>query len=356
MPKNETGAGGVEGVGDAAFEAFADDDIDVGESNLASQQGGEGEGDDDGDDAPKPRKKPAAKKPAEKAKPAEDEGGDAGEDDGEAGDEDDLGGEGDDDGDEDKNKGKKKTKTPSERIRDLNKRLRQEQRERARDRELFEQRLSAVEKGGLPPQNSGGNQTDIGEAPDPTDTEKYPLGSLDDRYIEDKLEWLSEKKAADRADAVLQRQQENERNQQAREQLTSLQEKADDLAERGSEVYDDYQEVVIEAGMRGDFPLEQITFEAASEAEFGAQILYDLAMDTKEAKRVASLSPYAQIKYVQEKDAEYSSKHKPRRIPGAGQPPQTQPRGANSRTSIRPDTDSLDDFEKLVEMDAKKNR
>ncbi len=71
---------------------------------------------------------------------------------------------------------------------------------------------------------------------------------------------------------------------------------------------------------------------------------------------MASLTPYGQLKYVLDRDAEISGKSKPRRIPGAGAPPSTQTRGANSSTRINPATDNLDDFEKAWAADAKGKR
>jgi hypothetical protein len=148
---------------------------------------------------------------------------------------------------------------PSDRIRELTA-------ARRSDRRVIEQlsaRLEAIEKGGLRGGENGGNGADKGKpAPDPTDTAKYPLGHLDDRYIEDKLEWLADQKAGAQADAVLQRQQEGERQQQAEQAREKLHEKVDDLSSRGSELFDDFQESVIESGMRGDWRLDQPTFEA----------------------------------------------------------------------------------------------
>lgn len=258
--------------------------------------------------------------------------------------------EGEEGEDEDEPKPEPKPKKKaSERIRELNARLRQEQRERER----LTGRLEALEKG-LPATQGGDNSApDIGEAPDPSDTDKYPLGHLDDAYIEDKLEWLATKKAAERADAVLQRQQQNEQRQAQERDNQALLAKVDDLSTRGSELFEDFQETVVDAGMRGDWRLDRPTFEAAAEAEHGVQILYDLAQDKAEAKRVAELSPYQQLKYVLDKNAEIAAKAKPRTKPQAGAPPQTQTRGANSRTRINPATDNLDDFEKAWVADAK---
>jgi len=234
---------------------------------------------------------------------------------------------------------------------ELNRKLREA--ERRTEQQLLE-RLENIEKS-LQGPNSGDNQSDEIPAPDPSDAKKYPLGHLDDRYIEDKLDWLAEQKAAQRADAVLQREQENEQQTALRQQQTEKLDKVDSLSVHGSELYDDFQEKVVEAGMKGDWSLSEPTFDAAAEAENGAQILYDLASDKKEAARVAKLSPYQQLKYVAEKDAEIGKGKSPRRIPRAGEPPKNTARGANSRVQINPATENLDDFEKAWEADARKS-
>jgi hypothetical protein len=254
------------------------------------------------------------------------------------------------DGDEgDEEPEPKPKRLPSDRIRELTKKLRE------RDR-LLETTLSRIEnlEKGLSGENQGGNQDSGKPEPDASDTDKYPLGHLDDRYIEDKLEWLSEKKATERADAVLQRQQEYEQAQAAQAQQQDLLVKVDELAVRGIDLYDDFQESVVEAGMKGDWDLSQATFEAAHEADNGAQILYELSQDQKEASRVAKLSPYQQLKFVQARDAEITQGKTPRRIPKAGDPPRNVARGANSRTHISPATENLDDFEKAWQADAKR--
>lgn len=257
-----------------------------------------------------------------------------------------------DEGEIDEDDKPKKQRKPSERIRELTRKLR----DRDRLLETALARLDRIENSGLQPPADGGSQAAEKAAPDPSDTDKYPLGHLDDRYIEDKLDWLAEKKAAERADAVLQRQQENEQRQQAERQQQELLVKVDDLATRGTEAYDDFTESVVEAGMRGDWALDQPTFEAAHEAENGAQILYELSRDKAEAKRVANLTPYQQLKFVQARDAEISASKQPRRVPRAGTPPENTARGANSRMQISPATDNLDDFEKAWMADAKKSR
>lgn len=335
------------GTGDAAFDAFNEGaEVEVGktqaeidEATTPKPKGGKG-----------PREKPSDKVAADKAAGKDaaadtDEGKDAATDDeGEEGDE-------DKEGDEEEPTPKPKRLT-SDRIKELT----AKNRSQGRLIEQLSSRLDAIEKGGLPA-NAGESKSGAAEkpAPDPEDAEKYPLGHLDDRYIEDKLDWLAEQKAAKIADAALQREQGREQQAQAEKAHAELLEKVDDLSTRGSELFEDFQETVVEAGLAGRWDLGQPTFEAAHEAENGAQILYDLASDPKEATRVAKLSPYGQMKFVMDRNAEITAKAKPRTKPGAGEPPQTRIKGANSSNRIDPATDSLDDFEKAWIADEKAN-
>lgn len=325
----------------AEFDEFiASGEVEVGDSNLASDKPDE--------------KKPAAKQP-DPAPEEADEGNEREEADQDDGDPAPEEGDDQDAGDEEGDKPKKSAREHQI------ERLKREKAEMARQLKEAEKRginelLQKIEnlENRLAKPNSNDNSANEIPAPDPTDFEKYPLGHLDDRYIEDKLEWVAEKKAAERAEAVLQRQQETEQRQAAERQQQELLGKVDDLATRGSDISDDFQELVVEAGMRGDWDLSQPTFEAAHEAENGAQILYELAQDKQEAARVAKLSPYQQLKFVQERDAEIGKSKTGRRIPKAGEPPKNVARGANSRTQINPATDNLDDFEKAWELDAKR--
>jgi hypothetical protein len=344
------------------FAAFAaSGEVEVGESNLASQQ-----------EAPEAKPNRAARRAADAkaAKPAAAKtptptpaAADEGDEGGEGGDEND-----DDDPDGDANRGgegEDDDKGQEGHLRRL-KRERADARKEVRDLKakvaLLDSggllaRLEALEKGGLPNSQGGGKSADQGKpAPDPTDTEKYPLGHLDPDYMEDKAEWLAEKKATERADAALQRQQAT--NMEAAEQarVSHILSQVEEIAERGVDLHEDFQEFVVDSGMRGDWDLSQTTFEACHEADHGAQILLDLASDKKEATRVSKLGHLAQIRYVQEKNDEIAKKVTPRRVPRAGEPPQNAARGTNSRVQINPATDNLDDFEKLVEADAKAKR
>lgn len=321
------------------FDEFvASGEVEVGVANAGAEEEGE------------PKKGGGSGKPPREKQPAKEIETNAGE-----GDEDEGGdGEGDEDeGGEEKPK-KSAKDHQIERLkrekRDLIRQLRE-----GGSNSVLEQRLANLERG-LSGGNGGDNKTAGTPAPDPSDTAKYPLGHLDDRYIEDKLEWLADRKAAEQADAILNRNQETERDTAIRAAQTELLGKVEDLSAKGSELFEDFQEEVVEAGMRGEWKCQQATFEACHEADNGPQILYELSQDPKEALRVSRLSPYQQMKFVQERDAEIASGKKGRTKPKAGEPPKNLPRGANSKTQINPATENLDDFEKQWEREAKKSR
>jgi hypothetical protein len=331
----------IESNRDAAFEEFAAaGEVEVGDANAGVDTA---EGDDEKEKKPAVKRGPP--KPAPKPAAADD-----------AGDDEDQGVD-DEGGDEDDEQPKPK-KTAAEHQIDRLKREKRELQKQLREgpgSSELARRLEAVETR-LTGGNTGDTKTAAKPAPDPSDAEKYPLGHLDDRYIEDKLDWLAEQKATKMADSVLQREQEKERDAAIRSHQEALLNVVNGIAAKGSELYDDFQETVVDAGMNGDYDLSQPTFEACAEADNGAQILYDLSQDTKEASRVAKLTPYGQLKYVQERDAEIATGKRGRTKPGAGEPPKNQARGTKSSTQINPATDNLNDFEKAWKRDEEKNK
>lgn len=335
-------------TGDAEFDAFeASGTVEVGkpEGSAEPEKGKEGEGDEEEGEKPAKRRGPPKVKETTTVKTTaggEEEGGEE-EEDGEEG-------EG---GEEEEDEKPKKT-AKDHQIERLKREKRDLQRQlRSGGNSVLEQRLASLESR-LTAEKGDDTKTAAKAAPDPTDADKYPLGHLDDRYIEDKLEWLADQKAANQADSVLQRQRESEQEQAAERFREALLGQVEELSAKGAELYDDFQEEVVETGMRGDWDLSQPTFEAAAEADHGAQILYELSQDTKEASRVAKLSPYKQLKYVQERDAEIGSGKKARTKPKAGEPPKNPAKGASSKTQINPATDNLNDFEKAWKADEKK--
>jgi hypothetical protein len=179
------------------------------------------------------------------------------------------------------------------------------------------------------------------------DSTKYPLGVLDDRYIEDKIDWSAEQKVAGAIAGQRQTEMAQAQQQRETERVTAVRAKVDDLLDKGTELFPNYEEKVLEAGLAGKWDLTETTFTAASESDHGAEILYNLSQDKAEATRVAALSPTQQIKYVIEQEGKIALKRKPRVKPQAGEPPASAPRGRNASSPIREDTENLNDFRKL---------
>lgn len=289
------------------------------------------------------------KAPPKKAAPAKqepvDEDADEEEDEAEEGADSDAEDEDVDEENEEADKPKKAKLSAKERIQQLNRTLREERRARANEateRENLALRLERLEKG--LPSDEKSNKPEPKVAPDPTDLETYPLGALDDRYIEDKLEFLAEKKAEEKLNGILQREQEKDQQADSARILAELTKKADTLTEKGVELFDDFEEVVL-AAKSGKFPLTQETFEACVDAHHGAAILRDLHLDLKEAEKVAAMSPYQQLRYVLQKDDEKGGKPKPK-LPKAGDPPSGAPRGTRGKFEVADDTDDLEAFGK----------
>ena len=249
----------------------------------------------------------------------------------------------DDSGEENGEIDEKSGKNTAKYIRELRKERREDRRRIAE----LEARITAPQNSGLPtPQNSD-TPAFTRDAPDPNDQAKYPLGALDDRYIEDKIDWAAEQKV--HAAINGQRQTEMARAAQAAEiaRVTELRATVDKISDIGADLFPDFEENVVEAGLAGKYDLTETTFTAAAESEHGAEILYNLAKNTAEATRVAKLSPVQQIKYVLEQEKQIAEKRKARVKPQAGSPPANTPKGRNASNPIRPDTENLDDFRKL---------
>lgn len=232
----------------------------------------------------------------------------------------------------------------AEYIRETKRQLREEKAARI----ALEQRLAALENGGLPNNQNADKSAPTSEKPDPTDTAKYPLGVLDDGYQADLIDWTAEQKVAAALSKIDQNNKASQAAQLQLQRVAELQTKVDQLAQKGLEQFDDYEEIVVEGGKTGEYELTETTFSAAAEAENGPAILYALANDPAEALRVSQLSPFQQVKYVLDKDQEISGKRpKPRTVPKAGEPPAAAPKGSKASNPIRADTDNLDDFRKI---------
>lgn len=239
----------------------------------------------------------------------------------------------------------KKNKIPrDQRIKDLtgkNKDL-QRQLEELKNGPLQSQ-IDEIKKLLTPPENSGNIPVNRDAEPDPSDLQKYRLGDLDPAYTRDLARYEVRQELAAEHQRKVQQEARVQQERQASETLG----KVSELAGKGAALHEDYVETVVQPFMQGKLPLEEHTFLAATEAEHGAEVLRDLALNPDEAIRVASLTPYQQTKYVETKSNEIAAKKKPR-LPGAAAPPNSQARGNGVNFGVRGDGDDLDAIEKTL--------
>ncbi len=206
------------------------------------------------------------------------------------------------------------------------------------------QPVAGTLKNMLPPEEIPGNTTEFRDAaPDPTDLTKYRLGDLDPAYTRDLIRHeFRQEQFAER-----QRQAQQEVRAQQERHTSEILGKVSELAEKGAAVHADYVETVVQPFLEGRVPLEEATFIAATEAEHGFEVLRDLAADRNEAARVASMTPFQQLRYVDAKSNEIAARNKPR-LPQASPPPGSQARGTGGRFGVRGDEDDLDAIEKAI--------
>jgi hypothetical protein len=213
--------------------------------------------------------------------------------------------------------------------------IRQRNEERS-ERRALEARLAALEANRQQIQQESPKPQATADAPDPS---TYEYGALDDRYINDMIDFKAKQLISEHLASTSQQLQVNHA-------ATVKMNKAREIVDKGAKVHDDFEEVVFQGGMRGDYRLDEPTFDALSEAENPHEIIYELANNPREAARVASMSPAQQAKYVFLKDAEFTQKAKAPRAPKAAPPPGSSTKGASGRFTVAGDTEDLDAFEK----------
>lgn len=125
---------------------------------------------------------------------------------------------------------------------------------------------------------SGGNNANTETAPDPS---KYQYGDLDTRYIADVARF--EARQTLRAE-----QAQQQRQTQSAKDAEAEAEKAESLrnfAAKGSERYEDFDEVVIASSQANEWPMSNTLGELVVGSDHGPDIAYFLASHQDEARR-----------------------------------------------------------------------
>ena len=164
----------------------------------------------------------------------------------------------------------------------------------------LETRLAALEAGRiatpLTDDKKPANNSSNGE-PDP---KKYEYGELDTKYIRDLARWEAKQEIADAA----KNQDKKAQTDKQAEQTAEFKALMATFTDKGSEAYDDFDEVVIQGAKDKAWELSDSLGAALLTSDFGTQIAYELASDPKEAKRIAKLPIGRQLAWLGRKEAE----------------------------------------------------
>lgn len=218
----------------------------------------------------------------------------------------------------------------------------------------LEARLAALERGGSAPKGGG-------EAPkpkhDPNEPQPadYKFGELDADYIRDLATYRAEKAI----EARLQQREQSEKNAKLTAAQQAFLEARNAFMEKGLDIADDFEEVVMDQSLH----ISQTLAEVAFNSEYGPTIIYAMASDPKEAKRVSAMTPSRQAAWFGQKEAELSSEssdaeddtgqERPHsdtspKTTKAPPPPKGKARGSGTAQQISPATTDFKQFERLA--------
>lgn len=201
-------------------------------------------------------------------------------------------------------------KTESDRVRKAQEgRRRAEARAARAENELgdIRARLARIESG-TPPltdKDKGGNN-EAAKEPDP---KAFELGELDPKYIRALVRWENAQADAERA----KNQDKTKRSSDEERARAEAKARVDAFEDVGRELYDDFEEVVVEtrklpesdpASWPCSATLGQLMLD---NEDVGPHIAYVLASDPKEARRIAKLTPAKQMRWFFEQEAKFTS-------------------------------------------------
>lgn len=197
-------------------------------------------------------------------------------------------------------------KLAGKRINERTRELKQAERERDAERrrnDTLEQRLAALEKGGLTEQP---NKPTVGtdELPKPAD---FEYGELDAAYIRA----LARYETRQELKAERTTQQEEQQRRAAAQQASEFTQAKDALVTAGAKKYEDFDDVVLGNTYSEDnpagWPLSETLGNLILTSETGPDVAYYLATHIKEARQIYGKSPIEQAAYFGRLEAKLSS-------------------------------------------------
>lgn len=213
-----------------------------------------------------------------------------------------------------------------------------------------EARMAALEARATPPAKDAAD-TKVTKEPGRPDPNDFEYGEIDEKYQDALAEFLVDKKFAKK-----EAEAEAKRSAEAANQEKAEHEKKGSLTlQAGAAKYDDFEEKVIDGAATEEWPLSKELASLCFDSDVGADILYHLASNPKEARSIFSKSPMGQAAYFGRMEARFSEKKTEKKEPKAPKAPEPvkQPRGSGGQFDADPLTA---DFPKFLEMWNRKSR
>lgn len=245
----------------------------------------------------------------------------------------------------------KKKSRYQERIDELTDRAKTAER---REEDLM-RRLQALEEGTKKEPTPEVKPLEVTDGPGPDDknddgSDKYPLGEFDPTYIRD-LTRFTIKRETEEARAEMKREDEQHKQEAARTALTS--EWSDKLS-KARETYPDLTETNsnLEETFRGIEPsYGEYLANTIMQMDFGVDVLHYLGNNIEEAKRIAASGPTKATIALGRLEARFADANSEKtitkpRISQTPAPPPSLNKGSTSSTDTPDDTEDLNAFEK----------
>lgn len=247
-------------------------------------------------------------------------------------------------------------------------RRRAEARAAASDRRAadLERRLTALEAGGkatLTGDTSKSTTDTSDKEPDPKD---FEFGEVDAKFIRALARYAAKQVTAESA----QTQQEKSRTSEQERAQAEYAVKREAFEEAGLEQFEDFQEVVLDTvGLPESdpaaWPLSAVLRDLLLSSDQGQAIIYQLASDPKEARRIDKLSAAQQAAWFGRQEAKFETNGKgkesegasrqetketpvPRTVSRAPVPPQRRNNGQGGNKSVSAATTDFRAFEALA--------
>lgn len=266
-----------------------------------------------------------------------------------------------DDGEEDEDEEpepepKPKKKSFQDRINELTAKAREAER---RESDLLK-RLEELEKGGKKevkeePKPAAKVEFDS-EAPQPDALDEdgellYPLGEFDPKFIRDLTRFTIERETARVENERKERERVSEIEVEKQKVVNHYQER---LVETEKEIPDIREKIEVLTETFKDVEPSYGEYLATTimSCENGPAILYYLSQNLSEADRIvksgaaSATLAIGRLEALLERDAPVKEKRNKTKVSDAPEPPKNRIRGSGARTTIKPDTDDLEAFER----------